>query len=45
MNHLVDNFIFLQLAQSEDLDNDIEEILHNYEEKCQRPILHSIIFN
>lgn len=33
------------LAQSEDLDNDIEDILHNFEEKCDRPILHSIVFN
>ncbi|XP_022918843.1 RNA polymerase II subunit A C-terminal domain phosphatase SSU72 [Onthophagus taurus] len=33
------------LSQSEDLDNDIEEVLHNFEEKCQRPILHSIVFN
>lgn len=37
--------LFLQLAKSEDLDNDIEEILHNFEEKCQQPILHSIVFN
>ncbi|KRT79507.1 hypothetical protein AMK59_7398 [Oryctes borbonicus] len=35
----------LMMAQSEDLDNDIEEVLHNFEEKCQRPILHSIVFN
>ncbi|XP_063903295.1 RNA polymerase II subunit A C-terminal domain phosphatase SSU72-like [Zophobas morio] len=34
-----------KLAQTEDLDNDIEEVLHNFEEKCQRPILHSIVFN
>jgi RNA polymerase II subunit A C-terminal domain phosphatase SSU72 len=35
----------LMLAKAEDLDNDIEEVLHNFEEKCQRPILHSIVFN
>nr|CAH7741906.1 unnamed protein product [Callosobruchus chinensis] len=33
------------LAAAEDLDNDIEDVLHNYEEKCQRSILHSIVFN
>ncbi|XP_076271504.1 ssu72 CTD phosphatase [Rhynchophorus ferrugineus] len=33
------------IAKAEDLDNDIEEILHAFEEKCQRPILHSIVFN
>ncbi|CAH2004401.1 unnamed protein product [Acanthoscelides obtectus] len=33
------------MAAAEDLDNDIEEVLHNFEEKCQRSILHSIVFN
>ncbi|VEN33985.1 unnamed protein product [Callosobruchus maculatus] len=33
------------LAAAEDLDNDIEDVLHNFEEKCQRSILHSIVFN
>ncbi|KAJ8985504.1 hypothetical protein NQ317_015048 [Molorchus minor] len=35
----------LMMAKAEDLDNDIEEVLHNFEEKCQRSILHSIVFN
>lgn len=35
----------MQIAKSDDLDNDIEEILHAFEEKSQRPILHSIVFN
>lgn len=33
-----------QLATTEDLDNDIDEILHNFEEKNKREILHSIVF-
>ncbi|XP_044750837.1 RNA polymerase II subunit A C-terminal domain phosphatase SSU72 [Coccinella septempunctata] len=35
----------LMLAKTQDLDNDIEEVLQNFEEKCERPILHSIVFN
>ncbi|XP_060516633.1 RNA polymerase II subunit A C-terminal domain phosphatase SSU72 [Cylas formicarius] len=35
----------MQVSKTEDLDNDIEEVLHNFEEKCQRPVLHSIVFN
>ncbi|CAG9824985.1 unnamed protein product [Phaedon cochleariae] len=35
----------LMMAKAEDLDNDIEELLHNFEEKCQRSILHCIVFN
>ncbi|XP_066157440.1 RNA polymerase II subunit A C-terminal domain phosphatase SSU72 [Euwallacea fornicatus] len=35
----------MHIATTEDLDNDIEEVLHAFEEKCQRPILHSIVFN
>ncbi|XP_050307030.1 RNA polymerase II subunit A C-terminal domain phosphatase SSU72 [Anthonomus grandis grandis] len=35
----------MHIATAEDLDNDIEEVLHSFEEKCQRPILHSIVFN
>ncbi|XP_056643113.1 RNA polymerase II subunit A C-terminal domain phosphatase SSU72 [Diorhabda carinulata] len=33
------------MAKAEDLDNEIEEVLHNFEEKSQRSILHSIVFN
>ncbi|XP_045471092.1 RNA polymerase II subunit A C-terminal domain phosphatase SSU72 [Harmonia axyridis] len=35
----------MMLAKADDLDNDIEEVLQNFEEKCERPILHSIVFN
>lgn len=35
----------MHIATTEDLDNDIEEVLHTFEEKCERPILHSIVFN
>ena len=48
----VDNFIhffsfflfFFQLTSSEDLDNDIDELLHDFETKCQRPLLHCVLF-
>lgn len=33
------------MANAEDLDNEMEELLHTFEDKCQRPILHSIVFN
>ncbi|VVC86345.1 RNA polymerase II subunit A C-terminal domain phosphatase SSU72-like [Leptidea sinapis] len=33
-----------KMTQSEDLDNDIDELLHNFEAKCHRPILNSIMF-
>lgn len=32
------------MAQSEDLDNEIDELLHDFESKHQRPILHSVHF-
>lgn len=32
------------MSKSEDLDNDIDELLHEYEAKCQRPILHCVLF-
>ncbi|XP_017771083.1 PREDICTED: RNA polymerase II subunit A C-terminal domain phosphatase SSU72 [Nicrophorus vespilloides] len=35
----------MMLSKSEDIDNDIDEVLHDFEEKCKRPILHSIAFN
>lgn len=35
----------MQIAKADDLDNDIEEVLHAFEEKSQRPVLHSIVFN
>lgn len=32
------------MSKSDDLDNDIDELLHDYEAKCQRPILHCVLF-
>jgi len=32
------------LAQSDDLDNDIDELLQEFEAQCQRPILHTAVF-
>ncbi|CAF0733602.1 unnamed protein product [Brachionus calyciflorus] len=34
----------LMLQNSEDMDNEIDEILQDYESKIKRPILHSIAF-
>lgn len=36
-------FVF-QLANSEDLDNDIDELLHEFESKFSRTILHTVLF-
>lgn len=33
-----------QMASSSDLDNDIDELLHEFESKNQRPVLHSVHF-
>lgn len=33
-----------QMANSDDLDNDIDELLQDFEAKCQRPILHCLLF-
>lgn len=33
-----------ELAISDDLDNDIEEIIQDFESKCQREVLHTILF-
>lgn len=33
-----------QMASSSDLDNDIDELLHDFEAKTQRPVLHSVQF-
>lgn len=35
----------MMLSTCDDLDNEIDEVLHEFEEKCQRSILHSIVFN
>lgn len=32
------------LAESEDLDNDIDELILEFESQCQRPILHTVVF-
>jgi len=32
------------LADSDDLDNDIDEMLQEFEARCQRPILHTVLF-
>jgi len=41
-------FLFHELAQllveSRDLDNEIDELLQDFEAKCKRPILHSVLF-
>ena len=41
-------FLFHELMQrvsgSEDLDNEIDEILQDFEIKCKRSILHSVLF-
>ncbi|XP_055679349.1 RNA polymerase II subunit A C-terminal domain phosphatase SSU72 [Lutzomyia longipalpis] len=33
-----------QMAQSEDLDNEVDEILHDFEMKVGRPVLHCVLF-
>nr|CAG4638071.1 EOG090X0E4R [Chydorus sphaericus] len=32
------------LANSDDLDNDIDELLQDFEAKCSRPVLHCVLF-
>nr|CAG4652190.1 EOG090X0E4R [Triops cancriformis] len=32
------------LVSSDDLDNDMDELLQDFEAKCQRPILHCLLF-
>lgn len=43
-NMLVTSCILLQLSGTEDLDNDIDELLHEFETKCQRNVLHCVQF-
>ncbi|KAK6634982.1 RNA polymerase II subunit A C-terminal domain phosphatase [Polyplax serrata] len=33
-----------KMSQSDDLDNDIDELLHDFEAKCDRAILHCVMF-
>lgn len=41
-------FLFYELASllvhSKDIDNEIDELLQDFEAKCSRPILHSVLF-
>lgn len=32
------------MAQSKDLDNDIDELLHDFEVRSQRPVFHCVLF-
>lgn len=32
------------MASSDDLDNDIDELLHDFEANAQRPLLHCVLF-
>ena len=44
---LLSNSLFrnmFQMAQSDDLDNDIDELLQEFESRCQRTILHTVVF-
>lgn len=34
----------LQLANSDDLDNDIDELLHEFESKFDKSVLHTVVF-
>lgn len=36
--------LMTKMSQSDDLDNDIDELLHDFEAKCERPILHCVLF-
>lgn len=33
-----------QMASSDDLDNDIDELLNDFEANCQRSLLHCVLF-
>ena len=35
---------FFKLGDSEDLDNDVDELLQEFEARCGRPILHTVCF-
>lgn len=32
------------MANSEDLDNDLDELLHEFESQANKPVLHSVMF-
>jgi RNA polymerase II subunit A C-terminal domain phosphatase SSU72 len=54
--HQIDNpedatlgaFLLLDLAtkleEAEDLDDEIDEIVHDFETKCDRSVLHTVVF-
>jgi len=35
----------MQLSASDDIDNDIDELLQEFETRCHRTILHTVAFN
>ena len=37
-------FLFVQLSNSDDLDNDIDELLQDFEAKGHRAVLHCVLF-
>ena len=41
---MIISHMFTQLQDSEDLDNEIDELLQEFESRCQRPILHTTVF-
>lgn len=36
--------MMVDMANADDLDNDIDELLHDFEAKTQRPVLHCVLF-
>ena len=36
-------FVF-QLSELEDLDDDVDELIQEFEVKCQRHMLHTVVF-
>jgi len=36
--------LLAMLSSSDDLDNDIDELLQDFEAKCQRSVLHCVLF-
>lgn len=51
--NITQNYVFIlhklpqslrQLSETDDLDNDVDELLQEFEAKCQRPILHTVAF-
>jgi hypothetical protein len=38
------NWTILQLQALDDVDNEIDDVLTNFESKCQRALLHTVMF-